>query len=397
MPSPAAGLIGRLVRMQLVAWGAAGLLVAAFAPRLLLLDPTVVQGSARIAMIGGSAILLLVVLATLIVGQGVRPVLANLAMGDTHAEPAGVHALYVIPSRLVAIDLTVTLAIGAATLTPRLRPLTNDVPTQAEPRPSRDDHGQRGGPAGIHCHARGRRARAAARRGLVGARRGRSARHPRAAQGPGAAAPPRGGRGAGGVRGRGGGAARARAPSRLRRLVPPERRRRAGAWRPRFGRGRLPRAQGRHGRGPRARVRRRRGPIRGSVRGGARRADDDGHRTSGRRARARAVPDGGDEPRDDLPRADARGDRHRLGARGADRDRVRRGRRAGDARARGGGRRRRAPGKDPRRRALPLGRRPDGGRQRASRGLPRVRPARSRERSRRVRRPSECEGSFWPR
>ena len=76
MTSPAAGLIGRLVRIQLVAWGTAGLLVAAFAPRLLLLDPTVVHGSARIAVIGWVATLLLVVVATLVVGHGVRPLLA---------------------------------------------------------------------------------------------------------------------------------------------------------------------------------------------------------------------------------------------------------------------------------------------------------------------------------
>ncbi|MBV9948765.1 MAG: hypothetical protein JOZ69_18095, partial [Myxococcales bacterium] len=39
-------LLARLVVSQLVAWGAAGLLVVAFAPRLLLLDPRVVASSA---------------------------------------------------------------------------------------------------------------------------------------------------------------------------------------------------------------------------------------------------------------------------------------------------------------------------------------------------------------
>ena len=132
MKSPAAGLVGRLVWMQLVAWAAAGLLVAAFAPRLLLLDPTVVQGTAHIAVLGWLATMVLVVVATLVVGKGARPMLASLAVGDPSAEAADVHALYVIPSRLVAIDLTGTLAVGAATLTPRLRPWTNDLPTQAE-------------------------------------------------------------------------------------------------------------------------------------------------------------------------------------------------------------------------------------------------------------------------
>jgi signal transduction histidine kinase len=132
MKSPAQGLVARLAAMQLVAWGAAGLLVAAFAPRLLLLDPTVVSGSARLAVSGWLATMVLVVLATLVVGSGVRPLLSNLVVGQTEAEAEEVHALYVIPSRLVAIDLAGTLAVGAATLTPRLRPETNDVLTQAE-------------------------------------------------------------------------------------------------------------------------------------------------------------------------------------------------------------------------------------------------------------------------
>jgi signal transduction histidine kinase len=132
MKSPAQGLLRRLATIQLVAWGAAGLLVAAFAPRLLLLDPTVVSGSARLAVAGWTATMILVVLATLVVVSGVRPLLARLAVGDAAAEAAEVHSLYVIPSRLVAIDLAGTLAIGAATLAPRLRPGTNDVSTQAE-------------------------------------------------------------------------------------------------------------------------------------------------------------------------------------------------------------------------------------------------------------------------
>ena len=38
-------LVFTLVAIQLVAWATTGLLVVAFAPRLLLLDPTVVEGS----------------------------------------------------------------------------------------------------------------------------------------------------------------------------------------------------------------------------------------------------------------------------------------------------------------------------------------------------------------
>ncbi len=132
MKSPASGLIRRIATTQVVAWGAAGLLVAAFAPRLLLLDPTVVSGSARLAVLGWLATMALVVVATLVVGFRVRPLLSALAVGVTQAEAADVHALYVMPSRLVAIDLAGTLAVGAATLDPRLRPGTNDLSTQIE-------------------------------------------------------------------------------------------------------------------------------------------------------------------------------------------------------------------------------------------------------------------------
>jgi signal transduction histidine kinase len=132
MKSPASGLVMRLAVMQLVAWGAAGLLVAAFAPRLLLLDPTVVSGTARLGVTGWAATMALVVIATMIVGARVRPLLSDLVIGETRGEARLVHALYSIPSRLVSIDLAGTLAVGGATLTPRLRPATNDLSTQAE-------------------------------------------------------------------------------------------------------------------------------------------------------------------------------------------------------------------------------------------------------------------------
>lgn len=132
MKSPASGLVTRIAAIQVVAWGAAGLLVAAFAPRLLLLDPTVVNGSARLAVLGWLATMAVVVVATLVVGYRVRPMLSALAVGVTQAEAADVHALYVMPSRLVAIDLAGTLAVGAATLDPRLRPGSNDITTQIE-------------------------------------------------------------------------------------------------------------------------------------------------------------------------------------------------------------------------------------------------------------------------
>jgi signal transduction histidine kinase len=120
----------RLVAIQLVAWAATGLLVVAFAPRLLLLDPAVTAGSRRIAIVGWLVQGGIVLAASVRVERRVRPLLRGLAQGATKLDPARVFALYGMPARLVVIDLAATLIVGAATLLPRLRPTTNDLSTQ---------------------------------------------------------------------------------------------------------------------------------------------------------------------------------------------------------------------------------------------------------------------------
>jgi signal transduction histidine kinase len=128
----ASGLVARLVAIQVVAWGATGLLVAAFAPRLLLLDPNVVHGSARLALGGWLATVVLVVVATFAVGARVAPLLRALAAGEPGVAPADVYELYAAPARLVALDLAGTLIVCAGTLTPPLRPASNGLYTQVE-------------------------------------------------------------------------------------------------------------------------------------------------------------------------------------------------------------------------------------------------------------------------
>jgi signal transduction histidine kinase len=132
MKNAAVKLVARLVAIQLVAWASTGLLVVAFAPRLLLLDPAVVAGSAPLAFWGWLVTIAFVVSATLVVARTVRDVLGPLAVGEAQVDPAGVLALYAIPARLVALDLAGTLAVGASTLLPALRPDTNDLYTQVE-------------------------------------------------------------------------------------------------------------------------------------------------------------------------------------------------------------------------------------------------------------------------
>jgi hypothetical protein len=123
-------LLATLVAIQVVAWAGTGLLVVAFAPRLLLLDPTVVEGSKALALWAWLVIIGLVVTATLLAVRRVRPLTDAIAVGARRVDPAHVFALYATPARLVALDLAGTLVVGVATLASGLRPATNDVSTQ---------------------------------------------------------------------------------------------------------------------------------------------------------------------------------------------------------------------------------------------------------------------------
>jgi signal transduction histidine kinase len=58
--------------------------------------------------------------------------LDEVEAGAKRVDPAKVLALYALPARLVALDLAVTLAVGAATLHPAIRPDANDISTQME-------------------------------------------------------------------------------------------------------------------------------------------------------------------------------------------------------------------------------------------------------------------------
>ena len=125
-------LITRLLVIQLIAWATTGLLVVTFAPRLLLLDTAVVEGSKGLALWGWLVNIGVVLGATLLVARPVRPLLQALAVGAKRVDPAQVFALYAMPARLVALDLAGTLLVGASTLAAPLRPDTNDLYTQGE-------------------------------------------------------------------------------------------------------------------------------------------------------------------------------------------------------------------------------------------------------------------------
>lgn len=132
MNKAAVRLVARLVALQIVTGALTALVVVAFAPRLLLLDPGVVEGSTSLIVWGSATLLTFSIAATLLVTRGARPALRALAVGSSAVEAADVLALHAIPARLVTVDVVGTLVICAASLPAPLRPDSNDLYTQVE-------------------------------------------------------------------------------------------------------------------------------------------------------------------------------------------------------------------------------------------------------------------------
>jgi signal transduction histidine kinase len=130
--SPVQRLVPRLIAIQVTAWGATGLLVVTFAPRLLLLDSRVVDGSVSLALWGWLTTIGVVTGLTLIAARRLPSVLVRLAGGDAYMGAEDVLDLHSLPARLVSLGLVGTLVVAAATLVPPLRPATNDLWTQGE-------------------------------------------------------------------------------------------------------------------------------------------------------------------------------------------------------------------------------------------------------------------------
>jgi signal transduction histidine kinase len=108
------------------------LLVVVFAPRLLLLDETLLGESASLARQAWLATVGAVACFTFFAARRLRRVFDGLPGLASKVTPADVLVLHSLPYRLLAIGLGATLLVAAATLVPPLRPETNDVWTQAE-------------------------------------------------------------------------------------------------------------------------------------------------------------------------------------------------------------------------------------------------------------------------
>jgi len=126
----AAMLLTRLILVQVVVGTFALVLVAAFASRLLLLDPLVVW-SALPATAGAAAALFLVACTlTAVATRPVRRTLRALMLGAASVPSADLLKLYNLPARLTLLDALTALVLGLVTLFRPIRPATVDFATQ---------------------------------------------------------------------------------------------------------------------------------------------------------------------------------------------------------------------------------------------------------------------------
>jgi signal transduction histidine kinase len=132
MRDPAGRLVARLIVMQVAVTLATELVVVAFAPRLLLLDSSVVLGSLTLVTWGGAAMLAYAALVGVVLTRGVRPALRALSAGSNEVSVADILGLYDLPARLVLADLVGAALLCAAAFVPQIRPTTNDLSTQIE-------------------------------------------------------------------------------------------------------------------------------------------------------------------------------------------------------------------------------------------------------------------------
>ncbi len=125
----AARLVARLIALQLAVHLVTFLLTAAFAPRVLLLEPASSSASLSVVLVIGLLSAAFSSAATLVVTRKLRPILRSLAVGAASVEGADVLALYAVPARLALSTIGFALVLGLATLIPQLRPQALDTYT----------------------------------------------------------------------------------------------------------------------------------------------------------------------------------------------------------------------------------------------------------------------------
>ena len=125
----AARLVARLVALQLAVHAVTFLLTAAFAPRVLLLEPAASSASLLVVLVIGLLCAAFSTAATFVVTRRLRPALQALAVGATSVDSADVLALYGVPARLAISSAAFALVLALATVVPQLRPQALDTYT----------------------------------------------------------------------------------------------------------------------------------------------------------------------------------------------------------------------------------------------------------------------------
>ena len=122
MNSHATRLVARLIALQLAVHAVTFLLTAAFAPRVLLLEPASSSASWLVVLAIGLLCGVFSTVATLVVTRRLQPTLRALAVGSTAVEPADILSLYAVPARLSFASAMFAVVLSLATLIPQLRP-----------------------------------------------------------------------------------------------------------------------------------------------------------------------------------------------------------------------------------------------------------------------------------
>jgi signal transduction histidine kinase len=115
-------LAAKLAAVQAFVCFATGLLLRAFAPRVLLLAPDTVEAAAPLARVTWGVVTVVVVCGTLFATWGLRRTLSRMAVGVADLPLTDVLALYALPWRLVRLDLAVTSVAAVVVLAPPFLP-----------------------------------------------------------------------------------------------------------------------------------------------------------------------------------------------------------------------------------------------------------------------------------
>jgi len=130
MNTHAARLVARLIALQLAVHLATFVMIAVFAPRVLLLEPKAAAASLSLVAAVGLLCAVFSTVTTLVMTRPQRHALRALAVGSVAVEARDILALYVTPARLSFGTAAFALVVSLATLVPQLRPAAIDTTTE---------------------------------------------------------------------------------------------------------------------------------------------------------------------------------------------------------------------------------------------------------------------------